>query len=71
SALFQHVGLEIDDNVMSYIEKTTKSKDSSRLNRDSAKNVKSWKKRLSPEEITRIKQGTSEVWRKFYLETDW
>ena len=38
---------------------------------DSAKNIFTWKKRLSTDEIKRIKEGTKEISEKFYSEDEW
>ncbi len=69
--MFSKIDLTLDSDVESYLNETTKSKESSRLKRNSAENVKSWKKRLSYDEIQRIKIGTDKVWKKFYTENDW
>jgi hypothetical protein len=38
---------------------------------DSAKNIKNWQKRLSAEEISRIRKGTEDVSPLFYSDADW
>lgn len=52
------------------LESTTASK-SDRLKRDAKKNISTWKKRLTAEEITRVKEGTRQIWEKYYTEKDW
>jgi hypothetical protein len=41
------------------------------VKRNSEENIKTWKKRLSSDEILKIKKGTEKVWKKFYSEKDW
>lgn len=38
---------------------------------DSASNIRNWQKRLSAEEIRRIRTGTEDVGHKFYTDADW
>jgi hypothetical protein len=39
--------------------------------RDSAKAISAWKRRLDPEQIARVREGTDPVWREFYGDGDW
>jgi hypothetical protein len=39
--------------------------------RDSSKAITSWKRRLDPEQIARIREGTEPVCREFYDDDDW
>ena len=41
------------------------------LRRNSAENVYNWMKRLSPEEIRRIRTGTEDIAGSFYQPEDW
>jgi hypothetical protein len=41
------------------------------LKRDSLVGIWTWKARLTPEEIERIREGTDPLWRTFYSEEDW
>jgi len=41
------------------------------LQRDSRSNIKSWKERLSEEEVARIREGTQDVAPLFYSDADW
>ena len=41
------------------------------LQRDSRKNIKNWKKRLSKDEIKLIRDKTEHLSNKFYLDKDW
>jgi len=38
---------------------------------DSASNIRNWEKRLTPDEIRRIRDGTADVAQKFYSDADW
>jgi hypothetical protein len=69
--MFSKISLTLDSDVENYINETTKGTDQSGFKRNSAKNVKTWKERLSDDEIQRIKTGTEKVWEKFYTENDW
>ncbi len=39
--------------------------------RDSAKAITAWKRRLDPDQIARIREGTDPVWKAFYDDDDW
>jgi hypothetical protein len=41
------------------------------LERDSRAGIWTWKARLTPEEIDRIRTGTDPLWRSFYSDDDW
>lgn len=41
------------------------------LKRDSRANIWNWKKRLTPDEIRRIRKGTEEIASHFYSDSDW
>ena len=69
--IFSKINLTFSDNVKSYIFETTNSGLKSDLKRNSKENVKTWKNRLTEEEIARVKIGTKPVWENFYTENDW
>lgn len=69
--MFSKVGLKLNRNAIKYIEKTSTAEEKSKLERNSKDNIKTWKARLTKEEISRIKLGTEEIWKKFYSEDDW
>ncbi|MFK7932296.1 MAG: sulfotransferase [Saprospiraceae bacterium] len=71
SKMYQFLGLPFDNNVKRYLTKTTTTKEASEWKRDAIQNIKTWKYRLTPEEIERVKIGTQEVWQHFYTESDW
>jgi hypothetical protein len=41
------------------------------VNVDSAANVKNWQRRLTPDEVRRVRDGTADVWPDFYSDQDW
>lgn len=69
--MFSKLNLKFSNKVKKFILKSTTSNRKSNLTRNSVDNIKTWKKRLSQEEIDRIKIGTQKVWSKFYSEEDW
>jgi hypothetical protein len=69
--IFNYLDLEFTQKVQKEIIETTTSETTSKLKRNSKENINSWKKRLSSEEINKIKSDTSKVWNKFYSENDW
>ena len=79
--IFSKIGLTMDSNVEDYIFQTTNAKVDLKVienstevfntKRNSLENIKTWKKRLSNDEIEKIKKGTENVWKKFYDEKDW
>ncbi len=75
-ALFHAVGLDFSDTVRRKIESSTKAVHSGQealhsVQRDSRKNVDSWRKRLDPIEIEQIKSGTAELSVHFYGAKAW
>ncbi len=75
-ALFHAVGLDFSQSVRQKIESSTKAVHSGdealhSVQRDSRKNVDSWRRRLETEEIERVKTGTSEMTTCFYGDVDW
>jgi len=69
--MFRYLNLKANNVVEDYINKTTTSKENSSYNRNSVENLKTWKNRLTTEEIYRIKEGTKNIWTRFYTENDW
>jgi hypothetical protein len=63
--------LQLDGKVRTLIEETTSGKVISDSKRNSAENVFSWSKRLSPPQVELIRQGTDPLWRNWYSDTDW
>lgn len=69
--IFNFIQLPFEDIVQDFIIKTSKAKEKSVIKRNSAANIKEWKNRLSEREIQKIKEGTKEIWKKYYNEEDW
>lgn len=79
--IFEKFDLPFNSKVKNYITSTTTEKVKKEVltnstpidhvKRNSKENIKSWKSRLTEEEISRIKKGTENVWIKFYSESDW
>ncbi|MCB2221952.1 MAG: sulfotransferase [Bacteroidetes bacterium] len=69
--LYKKVHLRFDSHTRKKILDSTTAKKAGRLKRDSRKNITTWKKRLTEEEIERIKNGTRDIWQKYYSEKDW
>ena len=69
--IYKKIHLPFTSLTRKKILESTTAKKSDRLKRDSKKNITTWKKRLSPEEIERVKKGTRDIWEKFYTEQDW
>jgi Sulfotransferase domain len=69
--IFSQLDIEFTDKVIAEIKESTTSSVKSNHKRDAAKNVKTWKDRLTVEEIAIIKEGTKAVSAEFYSEEDW
>ncbi|MBX2826548.1 MAG: sulfotransferase [Flavobacteriaceae bacterium] len=70
--LFAFLDVPWSGRVLEEIEKTTQGHRSDSIHkRDSRANVHTWKNRLAPEEITKIKKETRQIWTNFYSEMDW
>ncbi|MFY0673647.1 MAG: sulfotransferase [Bacteroidia bacterium] len=76
--LFERLSLEFDDNVLKYLSKSTSAQNpegtkgnEEQLNRNSIANIDYWKKKLSIEDLERIKALTEDVWPLYYTEKDW
>ena len=70
-SLCEKADIPFNAKMKAFLEKTTSSKTSSTIMRDSKTNVIKWKSKLDPEEIKRIKAGTAHLWPEFYSESDW
>lgn len=69
--IFSFSQLTFSENVKNKIIETTQPKFESEHERDVLKNIKSWKQRLTQNEISHIKEQTFDVWKHFYVEKDW
>jgi hypothetical protein len=69
--IFSFLELDFDKKVQKEIIESTTSSRLGKLKRNSKENIKSWKKRLTEEDINNIKSKTRPIWEKFYTENDW
>lgn len=78
-ALYNSLGLRFDEKVKSVILNSSSSENPSRLAKNKTFSVKldsraaldNWKKILTPEEISRVREMTGEVSNLFYSEDEW
>jgi hypothetical protein len=78
-ALYKSLGLNFDDKVRDTILNSSSSENPTELSKkkvhsvklDSRANMNNWKKRLTPEEITRIRKMTDGVSQFFYSDDEW
>ncbi|MBI5951672.1 MAG: sulfotransferase [Chloroflexi bacterium] len=78
-SLYESFGLTFDDKVRDTILNSSSSENPTELSKkkvhsvklDSRANMSNWKKRLSPEEITRIRKLTEDVSHLFYADDEW
>jgi hypothetical protein len=77
--LFARLGLDLTPRVRRAIEEHTSSENPAeapdkvahQLKRDSLGNIWNWRRRLLPEEIARVRQGTADIAPFFYTDADW
>ena len=77
--IFDYLGLEFSLSIQKRITEYSSANNpreadqgiTHTLKRDSKANVKSWKSRLSDEEISRIYDGVKEISNHFYTDNDW
>ena len=78
--LFKRLDLPFSSKVKRFIQSTSSHSNPSevskktkvhQLQRDSRKNIKNWKRRLSKDEIKLIRDKTEHLSNKFYLDKDW
>jgi hypothetical protein len=78
-SLYESLGLTFDDKVRDTILNSSSSENPAELSKkkvhsvklDSRANMSNWKKRLTPEEITRIRKLTEGVSHLFYSDEEW
>ncbi len=78
-SLYESLGLPFDDKVRDAILNSSSSENPTELSKkkvhsvklDSRANMGNWKKRLTPEEITRIRKITEDVSHLFYSDEEW
>jgi hypothetical protein len=78
-SLYESLGLTFDEKIRDTILYSSSSENPTELSKkkvhsvklDSRANMDNWKKRLTPEEITRIRKLTEDVSHLFYADTEW
>jgi hypothetical protein len=78
-SLYESLGLTFDDTVRETILNSSSSENPAELSKkkihsvklDSRANLDNWKKRLSADEITRIRKMTEDVSHLFYTDNEW
>jgi hypothetical protein len=78
-SLYKSLGLKFDDQVRDTILNSSSSENPAELSKkkvhsvklDSRANMDNWKKRLTPEEITRIRKMTEDISPLFYADNEW
>ena len=78
-SLYESLGLTFDEKVRDTILNSSSSENPTELSKkkvhsvklDSRANLDNWKKRLTPEEITRIRKMTEDVSHLFYSDNEW
>lgn len=79
ASLYETLGLTFDEKVRDTILNSSSSENPTELSKkkvhsvklDSRANMDNWKKRLTPEEITRIRKLTEDVSHLFYSDNEW
>jgi hypothetical protein len=75
--LYERLGLDWTSNAQQVIEEHTRSTNPSEIvsaysiHVDSVRNIWNWQKRLTPDEIMRIRRGVEDVSNAFYTDEDW
>ncbi len=69
--IYEQIGLNFTQKVEKKIVESSTAKKAGHLTRDSKENVLTWKKRLTDNEIERIKKETKEISDIFYSEEYW
>ncbi|MDD2922591.1 MAG: hypothetical protein PHQ36_09935, partial [Anaerolineales bacterium] len=78
-SLYASLGLTFDEKVRGAILNSSSSENPTELSKkniysvklDSRANMDNWKKRLAPDEISRIRKLTEDVSHLFYSDTEW
>lgn len=71
SRIFQYLDLDFSSKIRSRVVKSTNGSVFERLSRNSVQNLETWKFRLTPEEMVRIRTGTEQLCSIFYPEDYW
>ncbi len=75
--VFRRLNVTWDDGVEALVRSTSDASnpaEASRpdsVRRDSAAHITNWKRRLTADEIARVRAGTEHLWTRFYADGDW
>jgi hypothetical protein len=69
--LYRSLELRMDERIAAVIREHTTAKEKSTFKRDSASNIGTWRDRLTPEEIARVRARVEDVSREFYSDAEW
>jgi len=69
--IYEKLGLNFSSGVEKKIVESSTAKKAGHLTRDSKENISTWKKRLTAEEIERIRKDTKEISDIFYSQEYW
>lgn len=70
--MYESLNLQFSEQIENEITKyCTNEKSSDQLIRNSRENIHKWKDRLTEKEISRIKEGTEDIYKIFYSEDEW
>ena len=77
--LFRHLDVEFSDEIQAWLRSTTGAENPAEapsgtahaLTRDSRANIRNWTKRLTPDEITRLRSATERVTTVWYGDAAW
>ena len=76
-SLYATLGLELDDGIRRQIAEHSNEENPDEIagwhgvRVNSRASVGSWRRRLTPEQIERVREGTRDVWPAFYADDDW
>jgi len=69
--LYESLSLNWTDEVAMKIAAHSDEKEDSSLARDAKNTTEGWKTKLSPEQISCVKETTADIWPAYYTEDDW
>lgn len=69
--IYEKLDLNFTPKVESKIVESTSANEAEHLKRDAKKNILTWKKRLTEDEIERVQKGTEKISSIFYKDSDW
>jgi len=70
-ALYQRLNLKWSDKISKYVQKYSSGNNAARISKDSRKHAFIFRKRLTSDQIERIKRETVDIWPLFYTSEDW